>query len=302
MWSEVVEGPKDALLQVEGALGARMVESMLRAVFNFELQRSRAQPLPTLGSHTLLFASVALMHRVSQQDFMRGRALLEHLRERHPRAPEPHAWFAKWHVMRVVQGWAEDPDREAAEGRVCAQRALDERSDHALGLAVDGLIAGLLRKDLAHSQHRYEAAIAANPNEALAWLFMSALHAYCDRGAAAAEAAQVALRLSPLDPIRYFYDSFAAHAMLAAGHVPQAIDFALRSLRANGSHIPTHRSLAIGQMLDGQGDAARASVARLLEVAPNYSVSSFLARYPGRDSTLAQRSAQALQEAGLPVE
>ncbi len=302
LWSETIEAPGSDLFHIEQALGRRIVESMLHAIFSFELQRSRTQPLPSLGSHTLLFSAVSLMHRVSEQDFMRGRAFLEQLCERHPRAPDPHAWFAKWHVMRVVQGWAQDPDQAAADARRCANRALEERSDHALGLAMDGLIIGLLHKDLAHSMQRYEAAIAANPNEALAWLFMSALHAYSDRGAEAATAAETALRLSPLDPIRYFYDSFAAHAMLAAGRAEEAIRYAKRSLRAHGSHLPTHRTLAIAHAVSGDMEQAHRSVQRLLELAPGYSVSSFLRRYPASESALGRRSAQALREAGLPVD
>lgn len=302
LWSEVVEARKDELLHIEGALGTRIVESMVRAIFSFELQRSRAQALPTLTSHTLLLSAIALMHRVSQQDFLRGRGLLEHLCERHRRAPEPHAWFAKWHVMRVVQGWADDVEREATAARECARLALEEQSDHALGLAVDGLIAGLLRKDLSLSRQRYEAAIAANPNEALAWLFKSALHAYCDEGAQAATAAETALRLSPLDPIRYFYDSFAAHAMVAAGRAQDAILLAERSLRSHGSHIPTHRTLVVAQMLAGRPDDAQRSAQRLMSLSPNYSVSTFLRGYPGSDSALAARSAAALREAGLPAQ
>jgi tetratricopeptide (TPR) repeat protein len=237
---------------IDGPLGAQIVESITGAIFDFELHRSRTQPLPTLASHTLLFSAVTLMHRLSRQDFSRAQALLEHLCERHPRTPEPHAWYAKWHVMKVVGGFSSDPAADAAAGRACANRALDERSDHALGLAVDGLVAGFLQGDLNLSQRRYEAAIAANPNEALAWLFMSALHAYRDRGPEAAQAAQTALHLSPLDPIHYYYDSFAAHAMLAAGRLEEAIALARRSLRANGTHMPTHRSLAVALVLSGR--------------------------------------------------
>jgi tetratricopeptide (TPR) repeat protein len=301
VWTGVVEGKKRDVLIVDGPLGARIVESITGAIFDFELQRSRTQPLPTLASHTLLFSAVALMHRMSRQDFLRAQMLFDHLCERHPRAPEPHAWFATWHVMKVVGGWSTDPDADAASGHACASRALDERSDHPLGLAVDGLVAGFLQRDLDLSQRRYEAAIASNPNEALAWLFMSALHAYRDRGPEAAQAAQTALHLSPLDPIRYYYDSFAAHAMLAAGRLEEAIVLAHRSLRANGTHMPTYRSLAVALMLNGQLDAARAAVAGLLRVEPTYSVARFKARYPGSGSAFAARCAQALAAAGLPA-
>lgn len=299
VWTGIVEGKKSDVLMVDGPLGARIVESITGAIFDFELKRSRSQPLPTLASHTLLFSAVALMHRLSKNDFDRARTLLEHLCERHPRAPEPHAWFAKWHVMKVVQGWSTDPQADAAAGHACAQRSLNERSDHALGLAVDGLISGFLQHDLDHSQRRYESAIASNPNEALAWLFLSALHAYRDRGQEAAQAARTALHLSPLDPLRYYYDSFAAHAMLAAGHLDEAIALAQRSMRANCTHMPTYRSLAIALALDGQIDAARQAVEGLLRVEPKYSIAVFENNYSGRGSAFAARCADALRGAGL---
>lgn len=300
VWSDIVEAPKDELLKIEGALGSRIAQSLLRAIFSFELQRSRTQPLPTLASHTLLFAAMALMHRVSPQDFARGRDLLELLCERHPRAPEPHAWLAKWHVLQVVQGWAPDPARAKAEGQSCVARALQERPDHALGLAVDGLIGGLLGQDLSHAERRYEAALAADPSESLAWLFQSATHAYRDRGEQAAQAAMTALRLSPLDPLRYFYDSFAAHAMLAAGRPAEAVGLAERSLRVNAAHLPTHRSLVIARMLAGQPEAARRDAQVLLALKPGFTVAGFLASYPGRETAFAARSAEALAEAGVP--
>jgi adenylate cyclase len=301
VWTGIVEGKKSDVLMVDGPLGARIVDSITGAIFDFEVKRSRSQPLPTLASHTLLFSAVALMHRLSKNDFQRARTLLEHLCERHPRAPEPHAWFAKWHVMKVVQGWSNDAQADAVAGHACAQRSLDERADHALGLAVDGLISGFLQHDLDISQRRYEAAIASNPNEALAWLFLSALHAYKDRGQEAAQAARTALHLSPLDPLRYYYDSFAAHAMLAAGHLDEAVALAQRSMRANCTHMPTHRSLAIALALDGQIEAARQAVDGLLRVAPNYSIAVFESKYSGRGSVFAARCAEALRVAGLPT-
>ena len=131
---------------------------------------------------------------------------------------------------------------------------------------------------------------------------MSALHAYRDRGPEAAQAARTALHLSPLDPIRYFYDSFAAHAMLAAGHLDEAIALAQRSLRSNTTHMPTHRSLAIALAMDGQMEAARKAVLELRRVDPKYSIAMFQTRYSGRGTAFAERCADALRAAGLPTQ
>lgn len=274
------------------AIGAAIVANAVR--------RSRTGALPTLRSYALLYGGVALMHRLSRADFERSEQMLSTLVERHPNSPEPLAWLSKWHVMRVAQGWSPSPKDDARSARALTKRALDQQSDHSLALAVDGLAAAFLLGDLDTSEQRYTAALASNPNEALAWLFLSALHTYRDRDEEAVRAVSTALSLSPLDPMRYFFDAFAANAMTAAGRYEEAIALAERSIRANCTHMPTHRAMAIAQMLSGQGDQARQSIQRLLRVHPGYTVQEFEERYAGRGSRHAAAYGRALREAGLP--
>ncbi|MCW5665078.1 MAG: hypothetical protein KIT35_14710 [Piscinibacter sp.] len=300
VWADSLGFEFAALLLPDHVATRPVIDGVASAIFRYEMRRSRSQPLPTLRSYTVLFAAVGLMHRLSLHDFERAWELLEQLAERHPHAPEPLAWMAKWHVMKVAQGWSHEPLAQAGKASTMTERALERQSDHALALAIDGLSAAFLRGDLDTAERRYGAAIEANPNEALAWLFLSALHVYRDRGAQAAEAAGRALSLSPLDPMRYFFDSFAATAMLAAGRYDEAIALGRRSIRANCTHLPTYRSLAIAQALSGDEAGARESVRGLLRVDPAYSIAVFRERYAGRASAHVQRYADALRSAGLP--
>lgn len=300
LWSDSFDGADAEILAFERPLSERIVAAISHAVFAFEMRRSRSQLMATLSSHTLLFSAIALLHRLSRQDFERAFQMLEHLCTRHPHAPEPRAWLAKWHVMRIVQGWSPDPDADRRAGHDSAQRALDERSDHALGLACDGLVAGLLERNLDLAEQRYRAAIASNPQESMAWLFLSALHAYRDNGSEAVSAARRAIRLSPLDPAHYFFESFAAHAELCADAHDAAAALARRSLRANCTHLPTWRTLAIADCMAGRLQDARASVTSLLRLDPHYTVAVFETRNPGAGSDFGRRCADALAEAGLP--
>jgi class 3 adenylate cyclase/TolB-like protein len=300
LWGGTVDGTPAEVLEIESPMTRRLVELTAAAIFTHELGRSRMRPLPTLSSHTLLFGAVSLMHRLSRNDFERSRAMLDHLCERHPRSPDPHAWRAKWHVMNVAQGWCHDLQGERVAGHASAQQALDEVSDHPLALAVDGLISAYLAQDLTRSERSYQAALAANPNESLAWLFSSALDVYRDRGEAAAQAADTAMCLSPLDPFRYYYDSFAAHAYVAAGRLDDAIRLAERSIRANCTHMATFRTLAVALVMAGERERAAEAVQRLLALDPSYSISRFGAVYPGRGSRHARLCVEALAEAGLP--
>ncbi|HET9205018.1 MAG TPA: hypothetical protein VFO28_02185, partial [Burkholderiaceae bacterium] len=147
---------------------------------------------------------------------------------------------------------------------------------------------------------RYEAAMRANPSEGLAWLFQSALHSYAGEGALAIECATRAHGLSPLDPMKYYYDNFTSTAMLSADDYEGAIRYGKSSLRANRTHGPTLRILAIAQVLAGHVDEACATIQQMLAVEPNLTVSRFLERYPGAAGPHAARYADALRTAGLP--
>jgi adenylate cyclase len=300
VWADTIAGRVEDLTDPSGELTASIVQQVGAAIFSHELRRSRAKPMPTVESYTLLFASIALMHRLSYRDFERSRSMLEHLIERHPHAPAPKIWMAKWHVMKAAQGWSHDPAEEGRLAHVWAQRGLEAHPDHAAGLAIDGLICSYLLRDLDAAGERFEAAIASNPNESLAWLFSSARHAYEDRGDEALACAQKALGLSPLDPLRYFYLSFAANASLAAGNYAGAISFARESARANCTHSPTFRSMAIAQVLSGDVEAARESVRRLVAIEPSFSLQGFRARYAGARAKHAQTYFDALATAGAP--
>lgn len=300
VWADSVSMDTAQLLLPHHEATQPVIDAVAAAIFRYEMRRSRTQPLPTLRSYTVLFAAVGLMHRLSLQDFERAWEMLDQLGERHPHAPDPHAWKAKWHVMKVAQGWSHEPLVQAGKAHDLTQRALDQQSDHALALAIDGLSAAFLRGDLDIAEQRYNAALAANPNEALAWLFLSALHVYRDRGQQAADAAATALRLSPLDPMRYFFDSFAATAMLAAGRYGDAIALGRRSIQANCTHLPTYRSLAIAQVLAGDEAGARDTVRGLLQVDPDYSIAAFRERYAGRHAAHMDHYVAALRTAGLP--
>ncbi|MGH8705402.1 MAG: tetratricopeptide repeat protein, partial [Burkholderiales bacterium] len=181
------------------------------------------------------------------------------------------------------------------------ERALACDPDDALALAVDALVSAWLRHDLDTAERRLTQAIAANPNEPLAWLWSATTHAWRGRGAEAIECADRALSLSPLDPMIYFFNSLASTANLVGERYERAIELASRSLRENCLHTPSLRALAVAQMLSGRPEEARITVRRLRELEPALTASGFKARYPGRDSPQADRFAAALRAAGLPA-
>jgi TolB-like protein/Tfp pilus assembly protein PilF len=301
VWSLNLKGSVAGILSGENEPVHRIVAELTAAIMVRELHRAQTQALPTLESYTLLMGAIALMHRLSAQDFDRARQMLEVLTDRAPRLAVPHAWLAEWHVLRVQQGWTDDPQADARRALDCTKRALDDDPDCSLALAVDGFIHTNLFKRLDIGKERYERALEANPNDSLAWLLNGTMHAFKGEGEPAVAMTARARALSPLDPLRYFYDSLSATAALAARDYAQAAELARRSYRLNRKHASTLRALAISHWHLGQHDEARRMVEELLAIEPNFTVARFVGRSPSSEYWTGKVWSETLREAGVPA-
>jgi tetratricopeptide (TPR) repeat protein len=209
--------------------------------------------------------------------------------------------MAKWHVMRVQQGWSVDSRNEGHAALECTKRALEMDPNCSLALTIDGLVNTNLLKRLDVAQERYETALQVNPNDSLAWLLKGTLHAFKGEGKIAVEHTQRALKLSPLDPLRYYYDSLASTAALAAGHYEHAIKLAESSLRANRTHTSTLRALAIAQWQLGRVEEARRTVGELMRLEPSLTIAGWRERSPSSAYETGRLWAEVMQKAGVPA-
>jgi TolB-like protein/Tfp pilus assembly protein PilF len=300
VWIKRHKGQLAGILSGRRELIDRVVADVSAAVMARELQRAQSQPLPTLKSYTLLIGAIALMHRLSRRDFEQAHRLLETLIDRASRHAIPRAWLAKWHVLRVQQGWSVDPQEDAQLALQCTKQALDTDPHCSLALAIDGLVHTNLLKKLDVARERYNLAIVSNPNESLAWSLKGVLHAFQGEGQQAVNCTQRALKLSPLDPHRYFYDSLAATAFLAAHQFENALKHAQRSLKANRTHTSTLRALTVAQWQLGQREAARKTLGELLRLEPNMTVDTWLERSPSASYYIGKEWAQIFRQIGVP--
>ena len=300
VWAERMNGDVTDLLQVQSELIDRIAQAVNAQVFEIEMKRTLAQPLPTLESYALLIGGINRMHRSNRREFERTGPLLEYLIERHQRIAAPRTWLANWYILRATRGMSPDRSRDARTALDMTRRALDADPSDSLALAVEGFVHCHLFKDLDTAARRCEEALAANPNQALAWLYKGVIHAFRGEGAPATDASRRALALSPLDPQRYYFDSLAATAAGAADDYPLAQQLAERSLRSNRMHSSTWRTLVLAFVKQGNMSGATMAMRELLQLEPDLTVEAYLARIPNGHLASGRKCADALRCAGLP--
>lgn len=301
LWGERLTGTLDDLLQGSSELVNQIAAAVQSRIVDDQLARLEQQPLPSLGSHTLYLGGLGLMHRQTRSDFDHARQIFEHLKERHSRSAVPRAWLAKWHLLRVVQGWSGPQDDDARLAGVEAARALEIAPDHSLCATIQGVVQAYLHRDFGAAQDSYRYALACNPSDALAHLQQAVLSGWLGQGGQAIEHARQALQLSPIDPHLYFMHSLVASAWLGAGDLAQAEAHALRSVRANCMHVSTYRALTIIQTLLGKPEQAHAQAQRVLALSPGYTVAQFRQQTPWIAHPQFADFCQALASAGVPA-
>jgi tetratricopeptide (TPR) repeat protein len=301
VWTQRFQGDLADIFAMQGELARKVVHSVAPFVRSLELHRARITNFDQLDAYALTLRGLELMHRLAREDFMNARRAFETAIARDPVSPRPHAWLAKWHVLRVANGASDDAAQDSALATACAERALACDPDDALALAVAGHVEARSRDDLDAAEIRLAQALAANPNEPLAWLWTGITHAWRGRGREAVECSERALSLSPLDPMIYYFNSLTSTAHLLAGSYERALELSERSLRDNLLHTPTLRTLAAAQMELGRVREARDTVRQLLKVEPGLTVAAFRARYPGRATPEGERFMAALVAAGVPA-
>lgn len=300
LWADTVSASVNDVFQGQDKIVSTLVAEVSRHVIATELRRARRLPISSLHDYTLYVASVSMLHRLSTHDFRRAGEMLEHLAERHPRSAAPLAMLAKWHFLRMIQGWTDSPELEADRARGFARQALGLDPDHAFALAIDALVMAHADGDLDAARRRCSDALTADPQEPYAWLVMAGLHSYSLDAEHAETKALRAIELSPLDPARFMFDVFVGAGKLAGGKVDEAVSWARSSLRLNAMHLSSHRLLVIALWLAGSKGEAREAAAALRTVQPSFRVGDYERRYPGRDLPHAARYMNALRDAGVP--
>jgi adenylate cyclase len=299
VWSERIAGDVGDLLREESELSHRIASAVHNAIMQSEVQSTLIKPLPTLESCSLLLGGIALTHRASTRDFDRAREALDALVERHPRAAQARAWLGKWYILRVVRGMSNEPDSDARRAIEQTERALDAEPECTLALAIQGHALCQLSRDVEGAARRIDEAIQLNPNESLGWLYKSVWSSMWGSAQASVQEAETATRLSPIDPMKYYYDMILAASLSIDCQHERAIGLAQRSLKANRYHQPTMRVLLYSQAQLGQDEDAKKTLALLLRENPALTVSSYLGM-GGSGSAIRQQVANVLRRLGVP--
>jgi adenylate cyclase len=202
-----------------------------------------------------------------------------------------------YHMQNVLQGYAADPQFDRKEAVRLSRLALSIDDGDPDTLAWAAGISAFMVGDIESSIDMADRAVALNPNSFNAWNGRGWVYKIAGQPEEAVRNFERAIRISPVDPRLSLLFAGMGLAFTELRRFDEAIVAGKKALRQNPSLLVAYRCLAAAFAHLGRHAEAREAAARLLEVDPAFTISTWIARGGQSNSKL---QIEGLRKAGLP--
>ncbi|MEO9903963.1 BTAD domain-containing putative transcriptional regulator [Nisaea sp.] len=300
LWNERIEGTGDDLFELQDRIADRIIRSIVPHVRDAETRRALRKPPENLDAYDCFLRGLDALYRLNRPEFERAEGLFSRAAELDDSYAAPRAYKALWYSIRMDQGWSPDPTRDRNAMNELANAALERDQRDIAALAICGHVRALRLREYDSAIELFDRALTTSPNSALAWVRSSPAYSYMGDGAEARRRAEIALRLSPLDPCLFFTHCALGLAAYTSGDYDTAVAWHRRAFAGNPKFAANVRLLTASLSASGRIGEARKMAAQLLDLQNGFRVRRFCAGYAIRDNGGLDRFAAHLLTAGLP--
>ena len=302
LWADAFEGGSEDVFALQDRVTSQIYAALVPQLDKAEIERALRKPTDRLEAYDLCLQGRASMMLWTEAGTERALSLYLRAIELDPNYASAHGRAAVCYARRRAYRWGRLDSPDIAEADRLARRAwaLDQNDPVAIGPASMALALGV--RDLDTAVTYIERALALNPNNTLNWSYGGWINVWLGRGETAVDHFQRALRLSPIDPHRFDWETGIAFALYFAGRHAEALGWAERALeKAPGSHAAL-RIAAAAAAMDGRMAEARGLCDRLRALDPGLTLGTLAEVLgPYRDPEHPVRFAEGLRRAGLPA-
>jgi adenylate cyclase len=298
LWAERYDRDLTDIFAVQDEV-TRQIVGALKVTLSPAGANALAAGAPTsVDAHDLFLRGRALVYGSvkTRETFERASDFLRRAVECDPGYAEAYALLSTLCALDYQNRWSRDSGQSAAEALRLADQAIDRNSKEPFGhyaAAVAAVLTGSLERALAAT----EAALALNPNFALAYDSRGVIHLLSGEPLAAIQCFETAMRLDPAYSQQYIH--FLGFAYLVAGKYATAAAY----FRERIILVPTtdfSRAFLVSALghLD-QFDEARQVWSKLKVINPKYSFDEHINRWPFKNQSDVGRIREGLTKAGV---
>jgi tetratricopeptide (TPR) repeat protein len=300
LWADRFDGDLEDIFDLQDRIASSVIGAIGPKLEQAEIERAKRKPTERLDAYDYYLRGMGSVYHWTKDSVGEGLRLCYKAIELDPDFAAPYGVAAWCYFWRMANGWMSDRERETAEVARLVRRVTDSGKDDAVALSFGGLALGYVTGDAESGIALSDRALMLNPNLAAAWCASGCLRACHGDPDVAIEHLAHAMRLSPLDPLMFFMQSFTAFAHFIAGRYDEAWPLADAASREQPYYLSGIRIAAVSNACAGRQDEARRCIARALHLDPELCISNLKDRVGQIRPEYFAKYVEALRRAGLP--
>jgi adenylate cyclase len=274
VWAERYDRDLSDIFDLQDEITATIAAAMGPMLGRAEQRRAVAKPPQNLDAWDSYQRAVFYLASQTREGMHEARALCERALELDPTFSNPAAVASLTHVLDVFNQWSDDAGRSIAEAVRLAESSLVLDSDSVLGHSALAWT-HIFRQQNERASDAFERSVALNPSYGLGYWGLGVALYSLSRPDDAVAMIEKAMRLSPQDGGMFLYAQTLGMAHFVAGRYVDAADAARRAIALRADQPAHHRLLAASYGHLGKLEDARAELAEMARLAPDFSLEVF---------------------------
>lgn len=298
IWADRIAAPLDAIDELRSRIVAHLVTALEMYIPLNDARSAQMAAIETLDAWASYHLGLQHLYRFTKADTLQAKALFERSVTLDPRLSRAHAGLSFTSFLEAFLHLGPDVKEATHAARHHAERGLeldplDPFANFTMGRS------HWLTDDLDAAAEWLDRAILLNPNYAQGF-YSSALTSMLTGNLADTEARlDMALQLSPLDPLLYGMHGVRSQMFMQTGEYAAAARWGDRAAATPGAHYLIAMIALVANGLAGRHDTASRWRLTVRQRKPDASAAHYFAAFPTRDAGSRSRIAGELRRHGF---
>ena len=298
IWAERFHGPIDDIHSIRDSIRTRLVTALEIAITSYEAENARLGNSENLDAWAAYHLGLQHMYRFNRQDNAQAESLFQMAVLKDPTFARAYAGLSFVHFQTAFLRNTHDVASEANLARKFAERALDQDPMDPFVNFVMGR-SFWLTGDLANSLSWLERSTNISPNYAQGIYARAWTEALSGDGGKSRENVDLAMRLSPLDPLYYAMLGTRSLSHMVDGDYEAAARWSDRAARAPGAHVLIAMIAVVTHALAGNGLGASRWSDNVRSRNPALTHEDFFRSFPVKSDDVRFRATAAFRDQGF---
>jgi TolB-like protein len=298
LWGERYTGTIDDVHALRAQIVAGVCAALDVQIPLAEARQAQGRAIENLDAWQAFHLGLRHVHQYTAAGNAAAQALFRRALARDPTFARAHAGLSFVHFQNAFLHYRPDREAEIATARACAEEAvaldpLDPFANFNMGRS------HWLRQEIDAAMPWLERATAISPSYAQGLYSHALMDTLSGQSTAGFRTAELAIGLSPLDPLLYAMRATKALARLVDGDDQEAARIAEAAARTPGAHVVIAMIAAATQTLVGDDAAARHWEETVRHTRPDAGRAHFFECLPIRHAPTRERISAALERRGF---